>query len=147
MLRGRFGDTTGAPYIEGRLTLPAQGRRGDVSFLVDTGADRTMLMPIDGQLMGIDYSSLSGVARLSGVDGRQSGHFEENVTLAFAEAGRLLHVYDLAIIIARPTRYNLRIPSLLGRDVIDRWRMIYDKSNPNPRLTFRVLSADLTIPI
>jgi hypothetical protein len=47
-IAGRFGDTTGRPYLEGRLVLPRLGKRGDFSFLVDTGADYTYLMPGDG---------------------------------------------------------------------------------------------------
>lgn len=43
MLRGRFGDTTGAPYIEGRLILTRLNLTADISFLVDTGADYTVL--------------------------------------------------------------------------------------------------------
>ena len=59
MLRGRFGDTTGRPYLEGRLVIPRLSLESDISFLVDTGADRTVLLTADGQRMGIDYSDLT----------------------------------------------------------------------------------------
>lgn len=39
MLRGRFGDTSGRPYLEGRLFLPRLKLQGDISFIVDTGAE------------------------------------------------------------------------------------------------------------
>ena len=35
------------------------------------------------------------------------------------------------------------LPSLLGRDVIDRWRMVYDPQTP--LLEFSIRSADLTM--
>lgn len=57
MLRGRFGDTSGRPYIEGHVFLPRLEKRGNVSFLFDTGAD-TSLMPVDGLRVGIDYAEL-----------------------------------------------------------------------------------------
>jgi hypothetical protein len=36
MIEGRFGDTSGRPYIEGRLSLPRLGVVGDISFIFDT---------------------------------------------------------------------------------------------------------------
>ena len=97
MIRGRFGDTTGRPYIEGRLIVPRLNLRSDVSFIVDTGADNSLLMPLDGSS------------------------------------------------ICSPAPDIMNIPSLLGRDILDRWRMTY---NPSKRyLAFKVLSADYTVPI
>ena len=43
MLEGRFGDTTGRPYVDGRLfVLGRQELNSNISFLVDTGADGSM---------------------------------------------------------------------------------------------------------
>jgi hypothetical protein len=47
MLEGRIGILSGAPYIEARISFPRLGLQGLVSFLVDTGADGTVLMPAD----------------------------------------------------------------------------------------------------
>jgi hypothetical protein len=48
MIEGRFGNTSGAPFLEGRIILLRFGVRGLVSFLVDTGADATIITPLDG---------------------------------------------------------------------------------------------------
>ena len=48
MLRGRFGHANKRPYIQGRLFIPRLEVWSDVSFLVDTGADKTSLLPADG---------------------------------------------------------------------------------------------------
>lgn len=69
MLRGRFGDTSGRPYLEGRLILPRLGIRSDISWCVDTGADRSLLLPADGTRMGIDYSKLTGEIPSVGIGG------------------------------------------------------------------------------
>ena len=53
MLQGRFGDTSGRPYMEGHVLLPRLGWRGYVSFIFDTGADTSLLMPLDARRMGI----------------------------------------------------------------------------------------------
>ena len=55
MLKGSFDPTSGRPYIEGLLVIPALGVDEVVSFLVDTGSDVTCLMPADGVRFGIDY--------------------------------------------------------------------------------------------
>jgi hypothetical protein len=41
MLTGRFGDTTGRSYIEGRLSLPRLTISDDISFIIDTGGHKT----------------------------------------------------------------------------------------------------------
>jgi translation initiation factor 2B subunit (eIF-2B alpha/beta/delta family) len=69
MLIGRFGDTTGRPYLEGRLVFPRLNLQHNVSFLVDTGADRTVIMPADAVTLGIDYSALTGNEAVGGIGG------------------------------------------------------------------------------
>ncbi len=46
MLIGRFGHTSGRPYFEARVVLPHLNVAGNVSFLLDTGADKSLLMPL-----------------------------------------------------------------------------------------------------
>ena len=144
MLRGRFGDTSGRPYIEGRLLLPRLNIRSDISFIVDTGADRSMLLPDDGDRMGIDYTRLTGEEESVGIGG-VCHNFIEPAIVVFSEVNRFLHIYmiDLAITPSDPDMRDL--PSLLGRDILDQWRMTY---NPTTKyLGFRVLSADVTVPL
>jgi hypothetical protein len=57
-LRGRFGDASGAPYLEAHISFSRLRLRGFVSFLIDTGADGTVLMPADSKKLGIVFSSL-----------------------------------------------------------------------------------------
>ncbi|MXZ46889.1 MAG: hypothetical protein F4Z08_07880 [Chloroflexi bacterium] len=45
MIEGRFGDTSGRPYVEGRVYFARFDLEGDISFLVDTGADASLLNP------------------------------------------------------------------------------------------------------
>jgi hypothetical protein len=54
MIQGRFGNTSGRPYVEGRLVIPRLKVRGDISFIFDTGADQTVLMPMDGTRLLLD---------------------------------------------------------------------------------------------
>ena len=144
MLRGRFGDTTGRPYIEGRLLLPRFRIRSDISFLVDTGADVSLLNPADGTRMGLDYARLTGNVESLGTSG-VSYNYVEPAFIVFSERGRFLHVYRINLEIAPYDRKLMELPSLLGRDILDQWKMTYNPSKK--RLVFEVLSSDETIPI
>ena len=144
MLYGRFGDTSGRPYMEGRLLLPRLRLRADVSFVVDTGADRSVLMPLDAQRIGVDFSRLSGEVESVGIGGLVRNYTEQAV-LVFNEPSRRLVGYFINLEITSPGPDIEDVPSLLGRDVLDRWRMNYDPGNS--RLTFTVRSMDFSVPV
>jgi len=143
MLSGRFGNTTGRPYIEGRIVLPRLHIVGDVSFLIDTGADCSVLMPLDGTRMAIDYSQLQNVVSSLGIGG-VSRDYSEAAIIAFSD-GINVYVYTPTIRISTPSPDIMGVPSLLGRDVIHRWELNYDFSQNS--ITMNIRSADITLPI
>ena len=145
MLRGRFGHANKRPYIQGRLFIPRSEIWSDVSILVDTGADKTTVLPADGLRMGIDYDTLvkSPIPSV-GIGGISRSYTEESVVL-FNHPGKALHVYEISFEIMGPDDHLKDIPSLLGRDILNRWRMDY--SPTTDELTFQVISADHTIPL
>ena len=145
MLRGRFGHASKRPYIQGRLFIPRLEIWSDVSFLVDTGADRTTLLPADGSRMGLNCDTLirSPIPSV-GIGGTSRSYTEESAVL-FNEPGKALYVYEIALEIVGPDDHLMDIPSLLGRDILNRWRMDY--SPTTDELTFQVITADHTIPL
>jgi hypothetical protein len=64
--------------------------------------------------------------------------------LAFAEEGEVRHLYLLDLGVVAPSPAVMTLPSILGRDVLDRWRMVYDPTEGE--LSFEVRSADATLP-
>ena len=143
MLSGRFGNTTGRPYIEGRIVLPRLHIVGDVSFLIYTGADCSVLMPLDGTRMAIDYSQLQNVVSSLGIGG-VTRDYSEAAIIAFSD-GTNVYAYTPTIRISTPSPDIMGIPSLLGRDVIHRWELNYDFSQN--LITMNIRSADITLPI
>lgn len=115
-----------------------------MSFLVDTGASRTLIGPADARNMGIDVASL-GLDReqIHGVSGVEWCYRAE-AYLAFAESDRQrLHYYPIDVLIsARSADEVERLPSLLARDILNRWSMHYVGHNPGPSLTFEIGSDD-----
>lgn len=129
--------------MDGRLfVLGQQELVSDISFLVDTGADSSMLMPADAVRMGTDYSKLTRKVESVGIGG-VAQTFVEEAALVFSEPGRFLYVYFIDLRITAPSSEIMDLPSLLGRNVLDRWRMTYDPQEN--RLAFRVRSWDQRI--
>lgn len=145
MLRGRFGDTSGRPYLEGRLYIPRLSLWSDISFLVDTGADSTVLMPADGARMGIDYGNLTKSTIPAVGIGGQSFNYTEDAWVVFSDTDHALYCYYLDLDILNPIPELMDAPSLLGRVVLNRWVMHY--SPTDGVLTFDVVTADRTIPL
>jgi hypothetical protein len=143
-VRGRFGDTSGRPYIEGRLIIPRLNITTDISFLIDTGSDLTVLNPLDGFRMEVDYSQLIGDREVVGVGGLCHNYVEPTIVV-FSEPQKFLYVYNIELEITPPNPEIMDIPSLLGRDILNQWRMTYNPSKN--RLTFNVISADIVVPI
>lgn len=144
MIIGRFGDTTGRPFIEGRLILPRLNIQGNISFLMDTGADCSMVMPSDAKRLAIPFKMLEGDRECSGIGGTIHS-FAERAILVFTDPQVMLYGYDLEIDIMPDDPGMEEVTSLLGRDVIDRWRITYDPQRPLLRAKPR--SADITIPL
>ena len=69
MLFGRFGKTSGRPYISAWVSIPRLGLAGNVSFIFDTGADSSVLMPADAATLGVDYKQLSNTIESFGIGG------------------------------------------------------------------------------
>lgn len=55
--------------MEGHVFLPRLEKRGNVSLIFDTGADTSLLMPVDGRRMEIDFDNLGEMEETLGVGG------------------------------------------------------------------------------
>src|SRR5262245_39152062 len=94
MLEGRFGNTSGAPYMEARISIPRLNLRGLVSFLVDTGADGTVIMPIDSRKLGIDFASLRNPVTPEGIGGPANAFTELASRVIFFRSEVCLFLFD-----------------------------------------------------
>ena len=124
--------------MEGHVLLPRLGWSGNVSFIFDTGADTSLLMPLDAQRMGIDHAIFDNEVSTLGIGG-VSENFVEPAYLAFV-GDEALYGYQIELYICKPANELMNVPSLLGRDIIDRWRVTYDKSASE--LLAEVISSD-----
>lgn len=147
MLQGRFGNTSGRPYIEGRVVFPrlklavqiAPRGEADISFLADTWADRTTIMPCDFFRLGVLESDLQSPGKMNGVGG-EGICFNEAAIVTFSEPGVGLHTYQITVLIAKTGPGIMQCPSLLGRDIMNQWDIRLNKSRNTFRAT--VVSSD-----
>lgn len=142
MIIGRF-DEYGRPFIRGRLFIPRLDLDSEIDFLLDTGADATCLHPGDLRRIGIesDFVPVGNVIEPSGIGGR--GRYFEETAVLFFEDSSTVRLYAVNLYVAEPNENMEHLPSVLGRDIINRWSMTYDPAND--RLEFIVRSADAAI--
>ena len=111
---------------------------------MDTGADGTSLLPTDGGKLQLDYSLLENPGKTIGIGG-PAPIYRERAIIVFTERKKTLYLYEIDLVIIPPNRHNRSLPSLLGRNILDRWRMHY--SPTTKRLLFQVKTYDHMIPI
>ena len=131
MIVGEF-DDWGQPILRARLLIPRLRISGPVNFLIDTGASKTCLHPYAGRRIQIPFDELLDPQDAVGIGGTGSYYSEAAAVLLYD--GELSHRFDVSLLIAKPeppTRSNPNpvvngLPSLLGRDVLNRLRIDYD---------------------
>ena len=138
MFRGSF--DRGRPVVECRLVIPRLSVNHRLMLLVDTVGSASCLHPADAIRAGIPFDGLGNRVGYLGIGG-SSAYFRESANLPCKDDS-YLRIYRLDPLIAVPTENNRDLPSLLGRDVLNRWRMDYHPAEG--RLECTVHSADRT---
>lgn len=126
---GRFG----ASYVRAVVIAKSLGIQGAVEFLIDTGASRTTLSDEDALSLGIPYAKLIKLRQgLVGIGGTVATYQLSDVELIFRMGTGDLHTEQLTEVFV--TRHSQRhakrtyvLPSLLGRDVLDRFTLVVSK--------------------
>ena len=142
MIIGEF-DEHGRPYVAGRLIIPRLRVDQRTAFLLDTGADRTCLHPRDTNRAGIPIEELGSAMQSRGIGGA-SPFYREPALLSFDDQA-LTRIYVVELLIAQPHEGNEGLPSLLGRDVINQWRIEYDPTDANLECTVRHADYSLEV--
>ena len=131
-VRGHFTDDGWRrPLVRARVAIPRLAVSAFVPFLVDTGADRTaihwddrqILADAGGRVLPPD-AAFPDEDAMSGISGQRVRYGLDEALLAFrSEQGPTL-VARLSVGVALDRRSG--IPSLLGRDFFERFRLEFD---------------------
>ena len=127
--------------MEGFLVIPRLEIYGNIRFLLDTGSESTCIHPADSLKLDIPFDRLIALTMSYGIGG-SSPYNTELAVLSFVD-DVVMQSYRISVDIAEPTTANAFFPSLLGRDVLNRWCMEYDPAHS--KLEFTVRSADQTV--
>jgi hypothetical protein len=107
------------------------GLSGHVRFLVDTGADFTLIHPTSMTILGVQpkkHFRDAGLNESHGIGGRTKLYLEP-CNLTFAHQNGTMDQIALTLRFASPTRVNAHYPSLLGRDVLSYYRLTFEQAS------------------
>jgi len=118
----------------------ALGVNETIEFLVDTGASRTTICDKDALRLGIDYSKLERLSEgMLGIGGLVETYIMKNVKLTFKRENGKSHVENMEkiYVLKHPIADEriMRIPSILGRDILNKYTLIYDKRHETAYIT------------
>lgn len=126
MIRGYFVQSGGPrrPFVDAIFEFPPRSGTFEVRLPVDTGADRTILSPMDarrlGRELGFDIETLARGDPRTGV----GGHMETRIIDATLTLDTFSTALSLCVL---DPGSELRIPSLLGRDIVSRFALIVEQ--------------------
>jgi len=129
-----------AAYVVAILESKALGMRETVEFLVDTGASRTTICDKDAVRLRIDFGRLERLSEgMLGIGGLVDTYVLKDVTLTFRTENGKGHVenFDRVYVLKHPILDEriLRIPSILGRDMLNKHALAYDKRHEMAHIT------------
>lgn len=141
MIRGFF--KNGAGFINAHLISEEMRIDEMIEFLVDTGASRTTLLDKDAIYLGINYGRLRKSEQdMSGIGGSVETYVIEDSVILFGEYSVKTPVFVLKHSLEEMSREErikiLRFPSILGRDIIKKFRLIFDEETDEILLKARI---------
>lgn len=141
MCKGVFFD--GSPYVFATVLFPAHYRKAKESppfltFLIDTGADITMINSIDAERLGITYQGSVPFfgrqpleeAMMSGVGGKLKTYILKDVMLILKTSlnNHVEYHTEYLDYICIPEGGVIEMPNLLGRDILNLFNISYDNT-------------------
>lgn len=143
IVKGTFDPETRRPYCQGLLFIPKFKISSPIDFIVDTGSDVTTLNPGDGNRINLDYSRLIYSEPAIAVGSKHNAAVLYAI-VAFASDEGILPVYGIQLHITPYSRKYEKLPSMLGTDILHRWRMNWNPSKD--LLEFEIISSDKILP-
>jgi len=126
-----------APFVRVVLKSESLGFSYPLGVHIDTGSSVTIVFDRDVELLGIDVEKLMRAERnVGGIGGMVDTYVIEDAELLFRTEDREIRAerlrlfvgkHDLARLSASESELIMRVPSLLGRDIIQKFRLVCDK--------------------
>jgi hypothetical protein len=143
MILGRFDAVSGRPTVDAHITIKSLDISGVVPFLIDTGADTSLLMPIDSVPLKVPFENLTNQRTAYGLGGPAKVFYVPAVLLVSDK--KTAYGYRFPLEIAEPNDDLEGMPSLLGRDILKFWHVTLDF--PERKFHFEVQMCDEEFPL
>lgn len=129
-----------AAYVVAVFSSGQLGIEDTIEFLIDTGASRTTICDKDAIRLGIDYSKLDKLPEGTlGIGGNVDTYIVENPELSFKTRDGRYNVekLDKLYVLKHERVDNLikRLPSILGRDILNKYSLVYDRREEKATIT------------
>ena len=126
-----------APFIKVLLISKKLHIRKFLDLHIDTGASSTIILDKDAKYLGLDIKSLKRAKKnIGGIGGLIDTYLIEDAILIFKTEEGIPHEEKLTLLVGIHKLDKLteeerilitRLPSLLGRNILRKFRLIYDE--------------------
>lgn len=126
-----YGYRPPAPFVAAIVTLPDWDKRARLPLLLDTGSSNTIILWGDVERLGIDASRIKLGREFTGLGG-QIGAKPISATISLtSEEGEVVEEnIEIHIVTSTYSHPRLKfLPSIMGRDIINRYALGYDFAN------------------
>jgi len=122
-----YGYRPPAPFVTASILLKELDLKARLPLLVDTGASNMIILWRDVERLGIDVSKLKPEREFSGIGGLVEAKPILSMLIFRSESGQLVKEEAEAYVVtgACPHPRLRLLPSILGRDVINRYALNY----------------------
>ena len=122
------------PFVDILLEIPDLNIKRKVSFLIDTGSPITILSERDARKLKIDYNKLKPTnGSIMGLGGFAETYILKKVILHFFTRTRIIDITLKKLLAYKNVSDDKdiinQIPSLLGRDALREFTLIYNEKN------------------
>jgi len=126
-----------APFVKVLLISKNLGVRKFLDLHIDTGASSTIILDKDIRYLRLDIKSLKKAKRkIGGIGGLIDTYLIEDATMIFKTEEGVPQEEKLALLVGKhklgklteeERKLIMKLPSLLGRDILRKFRFIYDE--------------------
>ena len=133
-----------AAYVVAILECKAPSILETMELLIDTGASRTTILDKDAIRLRLNFDKLEKLSDGTlGIGGTVDTYILKDIKLIFRTEDKKSHTENLERIYVlkhpHPDEKTMRIPSILGRDILNKHALVYDKRQEKAYITDETL--------
>jgi len=123
-----YGYRPPAPFVAALVFLREFNKRARLPLLLDTGASNTIILWGDVERLGIDVSGMKAGREFTGLGGQIGAKPMSGTISLTSEEGEVVEEsVEVCIVTSAYPHPKLRLlPSIMGRDIINKYSLRYD---------------------